>query len=200
METAGQLSSRPLACVWLFQNGKMVIREATPSDAPSMARIHVDTWRSTYRGIIQDEILAGLSYVSRQEMWHDALTTHRGQNFTYIVENEAGEVVGFVVAGRAREAMADYEGEIYAIYLNQEYQGRGWGKQLFLRAVERLVSEGMNSMMLWVLADNPTRGFYEALGGREIGQKNIEIGSQRLVEVAYGWHQLNAVNKIGQAN
>jgi hypothetical protein len=41
--------------------------------------------------------------------------------------------------------------------------------------------------MLWVLADNPTRGFYEALGGRLLGEQPIQIGNDSLAEVAYGW-------------
>lgn len=176
----------------------MVIREATLSDAPSIARVQVDTWRSSYRGIIHDETLTSLSYESWEEMWREALTAHRAQNFVYIVEDPDAGVVGFVAAGRAREPRTKCEGEIYAIYLNPGYQGRGWGKQLFLRAVRRLVAEGMNSLMLWVLADNPARGFYEALGGRAIDQRDIKIGSQLLPEVAYVWDQLKALNEIAQ--
>ena len=41
--------------------------------------------------------------------------------------------------------------------------------------------------MLWVLRDNPSRGFYEALGGRVVGEKMQEIGGVAVVEVAYGW-------------
>jgi hypothetical protein len=44
--------------------------------------------------------------------------------------------------------------------------------------------------MLWVLADNPTRGFYEAMGGVASRQKDIEIGGNTLVEVAYEWEDI----------
>ena len=40
----------------------MRIRAAKPADAGSLARVHVDSWRSTYTGILPDEFLAGLSY------------------------------------------------------------------------------------------------------------------------------------------
>ena len=47
------------------------------------------------------------------------------------------------------------------------------------------------SMMLWVLRDNtPARKFYEALGGQILCEKPIEIGTQTLIEVAYGWKDL----------
>ena len=40
----------------------MHIREATLDDVPGIARVHVDTWRTTYPGIVPAEHLAGLSY------------------------------------------------------------------------------------------------------------------------------------------
>jgi hypothetical protein len=40
----------------------MVIREAELSDAAAIARVHVDTWRSTYRGVIANDYLERLSY------------------------------------------------------------------------------------------------------------------------------------------
>jgi hypothetical protein len=57
-------------------------------------------------------------------------------------------------------------------------------------AAGRLALEGLNGLMLWVLAANPTRGFYEALGGRLLGEQPIQIGPDSLVEVAYGWEDL----------
>jgi ribosomal protein S18 acetylase RimI-like enzyme len=69
----------------------------------------------------------------------------------------------------------------------KDYHGRGWGRQLFMAAAGRLASEGLKGLMLWVLADNPTRGFYEALGGRLLGEQPIQIGNDSLAEVAYGW-------------
>jgi len=65
-----------------------------------------------------------------------------------------------------------------------EHQGSGLGKKLFLRAAGKLVRDGMDSIMLWVLADNPTRGFYEALGGMEAGKKEVPVEGKLLTEVA----------------
>jgi len=64
------------------------------------------------------------------------------------------------------------------------------GRKLFLRAAGKLVCEGMGSMMLWVLADNPTRGFYEALGGIEAGKKEVPVEGKLLTEAAYRWKEL----------
>jgi hypothetical protein len=42
------------------------------------------------------------------------------------------------------------------------------------------------------LALNPSRRFYECLGGKVIGQKQIEHGGQTFLEVAYAWQSLSA--------
>jgi hypothetical protein len=48
-------------------------------------------------------------------------------------------------------------------------------------------------MLVWVLADNPARGFYERLGGRYLRQKPIEIGGIDLFEAAYGWDDIRVL-------
>ncbi len=168
----------------------MLIRQANPDDSARIAEVHVNTWRTTYPGIVSDEVLDGLSVENRQRMWDATLTTHRDDNYVYVVEQEDGHIVGFAWAGKEREGEPGHGGEIYAIYLLEEHQGKGWGKQLFLAITERLSREGFDSMILWVLADNPTRGFYEAMGGRIMREKEIEIGEDMLIEVAYAWEPI----------
>ena len=138
-------------------------------------------------------VLDGLSYDDRQAMWSAALTTRHPDNHMYVVEGEAGQVVGFAAAGLEREERTGKVGEIYAIYLLEEHQGKGMGKQLFSETAKRLKREGYQSMMLWVLADNPTRGFYEGMGGSASKQKQIDMGGEMLVEVEYEWERIDAL-------
>lgn len=169
----------------------MIVREATPTDSAEIAKVHVDTWRSTYRGIVSDEVLDGLSYERRQQMWDSVLTTHSTGNHIYVVESDAGNIAGFVSAGLEREERNSEVGEVYELYLLKEYQGRGWGRLLLRKAAERFSQEGHQSLMLWALADNPTRGFYEAMGGTVAREKEIEIGGDKLLEVAYVWKRID---------
>jgi hypothetical protein len=46
-------------------------------------------------------------------------------------------------------------------------------------------------MAVWVLARNPSRKFYESLGGQLIGEQEIERGGESFTEVAYGWRDLS---------
>jgi len=48
-------------------------------------------------------------------------------------------------------------------------------------------------MLIWVLAKNPSRAFYEALGGQRVYEKQIVIGGETLVEVAYGWRDIHSL-------
>ena len=50
------------------------VREAMPCDAAAIARVHVDAWRTTYRGIVPDEYLSSLSYEKSQQRWERLLT------------------------------------------------------------------------------------------------------------------------------
>jgi len=57
------------------------------------------------------------------------------------------------------------------------------------------MDSGFDTMLVWTLADNPYRRFYERLGGKLLCDKDIEIGEQKLVEVAYGWDDLGRLLK-----
>ncbi|MBI4730984.1 MAG: GNAT family N-acetyltransferase [Chloroflexi bacterium] len=166
------------------------IRKATPTDAAGIARVHVDSWRTTYRGIVADEFLQGLSMERRERMWRETLATPDSQSSVYVAE-EAGQIVGFVNCMAERESDPHYTGEVGGIYLLEQAQGQGTGRRLMQTAAGELLRGGHSSMLLWVLKDNlPARKFYEVLGGKYLREKPIEIGAQSLLEVAYGWDDL----------
>ena len=150
----------------------------------------MDSWRSTYKDIVPSEFLASLSYKRRTEQWVNVLDQHAESNWVYVAESDQVEIVGFVSCGPLRERMEIFQAELYAIYLLQEWQMRGIGQKLFERAVDDMQSRGYQSMMLWVLENNPACAFYQRMGGTRVGKKEIEIGGARLTEIAFGWEEL----------
>jgi len=52
----------------------MIIRKAQPTDANAIAKVHVDSWRTTYAGIISADFLANLSYEQREASWRETLS------------------------------------------------------------------------------------------------------------------------------
>lgn len=167
------------------------IRPATAADIPGIARVHVDAWRSTYRGIVPQAFLDGLSYRDRETLWRRVLSGSGGDNGVFVADAGGAGVIGFADGAPTQDAV--YQGELMAIYMLEEFQRRGLGRDLTLRVVDWLLDHGIRSMRLWVLADNPACRFYEALGGRRIEAKRIEIGGADLEEIAYGWKDITKI-------
>jgi ribosomal protein S18 acetylase RimI-like enzyme len=173
---------------------EVVIREAVPEDAKGVARVQVDTWRTTYRGMVPDEYFDGLSYESSEQRWGGAFSNPDRQLIRYVAEDTEGTIVGFAVGGPQRSSMWAYEGELYAIYVLQEAQGRGIGGRLAREVARRLFDAGMRSMIVWVLTDNhPSRRFYEALGGILVAEQEFELDGLRLHETGYGWADISTL-------
>ncbi len=163
------------------------IRKAHAQDVPAIAKVHVDTWRTTYQGIIASEFLDSLSYQESERMWQNGITSSPNPASLCVAETPGGKVVGFAAAGHEREGDKTYPGEIYAIYLLQTYQRQGIGSSLFRACAQELNQRGFTRFLLWVLKANPSRQFYEALGGKYLREKEIRIGNERILEVAYAW-------------
>ncbi|WP_042478270.1 GNAT family N-acetyltransferase [Bacillus ndiopicus] len=171
----------------------MNIRQAKLEDAKGIAIVHVDSWRSTYRGIVAQSYLDNLSYSEREELWRTAIP----YGHVFVAENKQGEIVGFATAGKERSGVyPDYQGEISAIYILEEYQGQGIGKALIQQGVQYLQMKGFVSMLVLVLADNPSTAFYEAIGGEKIDVVEIEIGGESFKEAVYGWRTLPQIGGL----
>ena len=168
----------------------MHIRTATVQDAAAIAQVHVESWRTTYTGIVPDEFLAQLSAEQREQFWRQVLQDPGSQTVVYVAEMASRGVIGFASGGPERSGDPVYPGELYAIYLLAQHQGRGIGRQLAMALVNRLTQNGITALLLWALADNPARKFYERLGGQPVYEKAVTIGGVPLVEVAYGWRDV----------
>ncbi|MBC7929127.1 MAG: GNAT family N-acetyltransferase [Rubrivivax sp.] len=167
------------------------IREATPDDAESIARVHIESSRATYSGIVPDRAQDAMTYEKRLDNW--SKTLEGGDEFVYVAETKDGEVVGFASGGPRREGDDVYDGELYTVYLLPEHGRRGTGRRLMLAVVETLQSLGLRALMLWVLDANPACRFYEALGGVRVREEEIERGGRALKKVAYAWTDLSAL-------
>jgi GNAT superfamily N-acetyltransferase len=137
------------------------VREAVPDDAEAIARVQVETWQTTYRGVVSDAYLDGMDVAERAARWRDRPDGRRA----YVAEDN-GVVVGFVAFGPCRDADASVRvGELYAIYVLPEWWRHGIGRALHGACVKDLRRSGFGEARLWVLEANPTaRLFYEHLG------------------------------------
>ncbi len=169
-----------------------LIRKAGVTDATAIAKVHVDTWRSSYRGIVPDSVLDGLSYDDREARWRERLSG-RSRGFL-VAEDDAGDVVGFAWGGSQRSGVPEYAGELYVLYVLPDRQRQGVGRLLTASVAGELVERGMRSMLVWALADSPYRRFYESLGGRLLDKQGLHSSNGvELPVVAYGWADLGVL-------
>jgi len=166
----------------------VIVRLATAADAPAMGRVHVASWRTTYPGIVPDAALARLDAGASAARWAGRFADPEYPMGIFVAEDDAGAVIGFAGGGPGRDGVPGYAGELYALYLLREAQGRGAGRALVRAVAEWLAANGTTTLLAWVLAENhPARGFYERLGGRYVATKPYLIEGVTLDEVAYGW-------------
>lgn len=166
------------------------IRKAVESDAADIAKIQVDSWRTTYKGIVNDEYLERLDYKKREEVWTTAVV----QNTGFLLVDDEDMTIGFAVGGPERsEEHIGFDSELYAMYLYEENQGKGGGRQLFDKVVADLIERGFESMIIIALEDNPACRFYEKMGGVVIGKEESEIGGDNLTELVFGWRDIKEI-------
>lgn len=120
-------------------------------------------------------------------------TATSSSEFVCVAENDSGEIIGFANGGKERTGDRIYKGELHAIYILEAYQRQGIGYKLTLFAVDKLSELGFDSLLVWVLADNPACRFYEHIGGQKVYEKQIKRGKIMLKEIAYGWQNIITV-------
>lgn len=170
----------------------ITIRAATLADVRGIARVHVDSWRSTYRGMLADEYIDSITYESREQLWARIIESNGGNRQGFLFAACDGEeIVGFVSGGRSRGNDAGFEGEVTGLYILEQYQKMGIGRRLMDTAVNWLLNAGMTSMVVWVLNKNENAvSFYEHLGGKPIGTQQRNIGDKLCTIVGYRWECL----------
>lgn len=155
------------------------LRDATQADAHAIATMLVDSWRAAYRGLLPDEVLAGLSIPEREQFWSDVLTA-RPPHARAVVATTAGAIVGFAATGpplvpadRADPTL----GDLYALYLAPDVWRCGIGTQLHAAALDRLRSCGFTHAGLWVLDTNERAlHFYYRHGWTDTGRSQFDEG------------------------
>ena len=167
------------------------IRAATPADAPAIGRIHVESWRESYRGLLSENLLDSVSAVVRAAMWRGALEHERPISL-FVAQRPSGDLVGFAGGGSCRATSLPHDAEVYAIYVLAAAQNCGCGRRLMAALANALLARGFKSLCLWVLEENASaRHFYERLGGALVGEKTEVDGGYQFTEVAYGWRDLS---------
>ena len=167
------------------------IRAATPMDAAGIAEVHVETWRATYAGILPDGYLVGQSVDRKQVAWRESIARQK-RTSTLVAELPDHRILGFGDCGPSRHRELPYPGEVYTLYVLPDWQNQGIGRRLLIALFDEIAAKGAHSAFLWVLSRNPTRFFYEAMGGAPVAERQEHFAGALLDETAYAWSDLPA--------
>jgi GNAT superfamily N-acetyltransferase len=161
----------------------LIIREATPADAPALADLHVKTFNETHG--------PGPAYEIRERQWRNLFQETDGSWFCFVIENQRGELVGFAKGVPYEHAdHSDFAGLLDKIYLLRAYHRQGLGRRLVGHVARRFLSQGIPSMLLFGDAQNPSNRFYEALGAERLHAANGEFHG------GYGWRDLQSLAAV----
>jgi GNAT superfamily N-acetyltransferase len=167
-----------------------LVREADFDDAAAIGFIHVTTWRAAYRGILAQGYLDAMSDIRHAAMWSEVLDNSERRGVTMVAEVAEEGVVGFADCTLERGAKDPAKGEITAIYVLPGWQRQGIGRALVAAGARALGVSGASELAIWALEKNPARKFYEKLGGRSAGKRQISVFGQEMTKVCYRWTDL----------
>jgi ribosomal protein S18 acetylase RimI-like enzyme len=158
-----------------------IIREATAEDIPGLAALHVKTWAETYPGVKKPSTNEIRAY-----QWLEQFKITDGSWFCFLVSTKKNELIGFAKGQKySHSDLPEFSGELNKLYLLRDYQRIGLGRKLIGHVARRFLSMGINNMVLFGTAQNPSCGFHEALGGERLYANNGEFHG------GYCWRDLN---------
>lgn len=159
------------------------LRDATDADVPALAALHVQTFNETHRGGRP----GGPSFEIRERQWRDAFAVKDGSWFCLVIEDNAGQLIGFAKGMPHDGGIAGFSGELNKIYVLRRHHRQGFGRLLLCNAACRFLESGVTSMLLFGEASNPSNGFYERFGAERLYGDGGEFHG------AYGWRDLHSL-------
>ena len=170
------------------------IRMARPADAAGIASIYVESWRDTYASILPNAGLVRMSKSDHTAGWQRTIKGANLRNPVLVAADEKSNVYAFTSAGPSRDRSLPYEGEVYTLYVAPDWISQGLGSALLSSLFRLFARANCRGMIIWALGDNPSRFFYEALGGRLVAEREHAMWGKTVREFGYGWANLDLAN------
>lgn len=138
-----------------------------------MARVHVESWRETYRGQMADTVLDDPDLLDqRGKFWAAVLTDPSYAMQRVAIAERDSVLVGIAMAGPSREPAVDWSEQLFVLYTFATVHGLGAGAALLDAVIEPTSVVG-----LWVADPNPrAQAFYRKQGFLPDGASSAEDG------------------------
>ena len=168
----------------------MRIRTALSSDAAQISQIYVDSWKSTYRGLLDDGYLDAMDCETARAGWEEYLRLPG--RFAFVACAEDGPVVGFA-AGMEDSPVRPGSGLLDSLHIAPACRGRGVGKSLMAEFAAELRRRNVSGMAITVIEGNDSaRAIYEHLGAKTVGRRNGVYGD-RVTEIVLYWEDVSVL-------
>ncbi len=152
-------------------------------DQQDMARIKINSWKHTYKGIIEQTYLDSLNYEEQTDKYIDSFDEYK--NMVLVAEDlKTHKVIGYSCFSIEENDFAN--AELISLYLDPNYTKKGIGTSLFRETIKELKKYNKKTMILWCIKENKNAiNFYEKLGGIKAFDKMAKIGNKIYQEYGY---------------
>jgi len=172
----------------------ITVRRAKPDDAAEIARVYIESWHDTYPGVVPTQLLCSMTPRGQTARWRSAITA-RSREWILVAESGEHGIVGMSSFGPSRDPELGFDAEVYTLYVDPGYFGRGIGRALLEAGFHQLQENGYTSCIIWAHAKNTARFFYERMGGRLAAERTAKMMGDPVPEAAFGWKSLAAVER-----
>jgi len=174
----------------------LTVRAARAADAAEIGRVYIDSWHDTYPGVLSKTLLCAMTPTGQAARWRAAILHNE---LVLVAEHAEHGIIGMASAGPTRDRDIGFDSEVYTLYVDPSFYGRGAGRQLLNGAFAQLRKRGFRSCVIWAHARNNARFFYEAMGGRLIAERTAKMMGDAVPEVAFGWKTLTLAERRSMA-
>jgi GNAT superfamily N-acetyltransferase len=163
----------------------LILREVQVGDAAALAHILITSFEAAFRGRVPEQCLAFTEDESAANWGRSLREGLAPDDFLVVIEPPGGGPIGYAWGGPHDDPT--YRGELRQIAVLPAQQGNGIGRLLVRHVASRLAAQGVWSMRVEVLRDNPHRRFYERLGARLLAETTYDWDGVVLPMCVYGW-------------
>jgi len=160
----------------LKKSAIIVVPMTTEDEIRGKAYVHFKSWHESYTGLV------GEDYLNNKVTLEKCLSMAQKFSENVLIAKDGERVVGFAAYGKYRGDDLKIFGEIYAIYVLEEYQKKRVGLSLMNAAIDKL--RDYKKVALWVFKENKKAiDFYEKYGFVPDGAENVFSLGTELEEI-----------------
>ncbi len=156
-----------------------MIRKANISDAQSIVKININEWKNTYNGIFPKNVLANL-----ESKYDESVIKCQNKINEYLVYEKDNKIVGFLRFGVNKKGYENNYAEIYALYVDSDYQDLGIGKDL-VNYLKKLLLNSYDFILVSTLKENNANNFYQKIGCEKIATCEFKLEDEIYEENLY---------------